>query len=120
MNALVHVTYSLLCYMAWSVVAKAFAKVFHKQCSKKEGKDNHHEEKNAQYSARLRNASDPVYNRINNLYPYIRERDTATDEVTAVISAYQEVYMEIGMKAGARLLYQLMVEDEKQPAKSAK
>ena len=83
-------------------------------------KDNHHEEKSAQYSARLRNASDPIYNRINSLYPDIRERDIAVDEITVAISAFQEVYMEIGMKAGARLLYQLMFEDERQPAKTTK
>jgi hypothetical protein len=42
-----------------------------------------------------------------------RELTKATDEISKAISTFQEVYMEIGMKAGARLLYQLMVEDEK-------
>jgi len=77
-------------------------------------KSNHQHLKDEQYSLRLKNASDPIYNRINSLYANDRgEREEATDEITEAVSAFQEVYMDIGMKAGARLLYQLMVEDER-------
>jgi len=78
------------------------------------GKSNHEQDKDLQYSKRLLTASDPIYNRINTLYSDNRtEREKANDEITNAVTAFQEVYMDIGMKAGARLLYQLMVEDEK-------
>ena len=77
-------------------------------------KDNHQQDKDEQYSTRILKASDPIYNRINALYSDNKaEREAATNEITNAVSAFQEVYMDIGMKAGARLLYQLMVEDEK-------
>ena len=71
----------------------------------------------ANYEERLDEASEPVYDRINRLYPSAREATEPTNELSHALSTFQEVYFEIGMKAGARLLYQLMMEDEKQPAK---
>ena len=64
------------------------------------------------YNVRLNNASNPVYERLNSLYPVASELSEATDELSNALSTYQEVYMEIGMKAGARLLYQLLQKDE--------
>jgi len=69
------------------------------------------------YEQRLDEASEPVYDRINKLYPSAREATEPTNELSHALSTFQEVGFEIGMKAGARLLYQLMMEDEKQPAK---
>lgn len=61
------------------------------------------------YDVRLSNASDPIYERINSLYPNANELTDATNELSKALSTYQEVYMEIGMKAGARLLHQLLL-----------
>ncbi|MCL2853458.1 MAG: hypothetical protein FWE20_10595 [Defluviitaleaceae bacterium] len=72
------------------------------------------------YFERLEKASKPIYNRINSLYPNASDLTEPTNELSHALSTFQEVYMEIGMKAGARLLYQLMLEDEKPAEKSAK
>ena len=71
----------------------------------------------ANYEERLDEAGEPIYAQINKLYPTARESTEPTDELSHALSTFQEVGFEIGMKAGARLLYQLMLEDEKQPAK---
>ena len=63
------------------------------------------------YNIRLKQASDPIYNRLNGLYPDSRELTEATNELSRALSARDEVYMEIGMKAGARLIYQLLLTD---------
>jgi len=72
---------------------------------------------NTPYAERLEKASEPIYNRIYSLYPTAKESNEPINELTHAISTFQDVYMEIGMKAGARLLYQLMLEDDKQPLK---
>ena len=72
---------------------------------------------NAPYFERLEKASEPIYNRIYSLYPNAKDATEPCNELSHVLSTFQDVYMEIGMKAGARLLYQLMIEDDKQPAK---
>ena len=66
---------------------------------------------NEPYDVRLTKASDPLYERINSLYPDTSELTEATNEVSTALSTYQDVYMEIGMKAGARLLHQLLLEN---------
>jgi len=75
--------------------------------------DNHQQYKDEQYSQRLKKASDPIYDRINSLYTDRDECEKANNEIANAVTVFQEVYMDIGMKAGARLLYQLMVEDGK-------
>jgi hypothetical protein len=40
------------------------------------------------------------------------ERDAAFDELTQTLTTYQDVYFELGIKTGARLLYQLLFEQE--------
>ena len=65
------------------------------------------------YAERLDKASEPIYKRINDLYPTAKEANEPTNELSNALSTFQDVYMEIGMKAGARLFYQLMVEDDK-------
>ena len=72
------------------------------------------------YDERLEKASEPIYQRIYKLYPNATDATEPCNELSNALSAFQDVYMEIGMKAGARLLYQLMIEDDKQPAKPAK
>ena len=69
------------------------------------------------YEERLDKASEPIYNRIYSLYPHAKDSTEPCNELSHALSTFQDVYMEIGMKAGARLLYQLMIEDDKQPIK---
>ena len=64
------------------------------------------------YNTRLRNGTDPIYKRLENDYADRNERETATSELANALIAYSDVYMEIGMKAGARLVYQLLLTDD--------
>ena len=63
------------------------------------------------YNLRLQQASDTIYKRVECCYTDSRELNDITNEVADALSAYEDVYMEIGMKAGARLLYQLLLVD---------
>ena len=64
------------------------------------------------YVVRLKQGSDPIFSRINSLYHAENELTKATDDISQALAAYQEVYTEIGMKAGARLVYQLLLADD--------
>lgn len=67
------------------------------------------------YNQRLKSGSNTLYERINRLYPDQDERDKAAADIAEALSAYEGVYMELGMKAGARLLFQLLLEDSTVP-----
>ena len=68
------------------------------------------------YASRLKQASDPIYKRIENIYSEdASEMSNATTELAQALSARDEVYMEIGMKAGARLIHQLLLTDNPTP-----
>jgi len=69
---------------------------------------------NLPYSVKLKNGSDPIYKRIENLYPKGKERDEALSDLSKALSAYEAVYLELGMKAGARLICQLLISDAPQ------
>jgi len=73
------------------------------------------EPNNLPYNVKLKNGSDPIYKRIENLYPEEKERNEALSDLSKALSAYEVVYMELGMKAGARLICQLLVSDAPQP-----
>lgn len=60
----------------------------------------------------LKNSSDPIYKRLESIYPDGIELDRATADLSLAISAHEHVYMEIGMKAGARLVHQLLCMDD--------
>ena len=64
------------------------------------------------YAERLQQATNPIYKRLETLYPEQSALTEATNELSDAISAYQEVYLEIGMKAGAKLLHQLLYSEE--------
>lgn len=64
------------------------------------------------YSEWLKKESDPIHKRLELLYPISEEMDEAAADLAQALTAFEEVYMEIGMKAGARLLFHLLVEDE--------
>jgi len=74
---------------------------------------------NQPYRDRLKNGSDPIYHRLNGLYPEEAERDKAAADLSLALTAYEAVYMELGMKAGARLIHQLLLTDDQLPAEKA-
>ncbi len=64
------------------------------------------------YAERLKEASGPVFSNIESLFADDKpKREKAASDVSHALSTYNDVYMEIGMKAGARLVYQLLLVD---------
>jgi hypothetical protein len=65
------------------------------------------------YEIWLKKESDPIFKRLEFLYSENAEQqDEARNDLMQALIAYQSAYMEIGMKAGARLIYQLLLTDE--------
>ena len=64
------------------------------------------------YLETLQKRSDPIQRRLESIYPDGPELDNATGELNDALVAYEYVYMELGIKAGARLLYQLLIADD--------
>lgn len=75
------------------------------------GEDDYELEQQS-YHDRLQNGSAPIYDRLNRIYPEEIALDKAAADLSQALIAYESVYMEIGMKAGARLLYQLLLSDD--------
>jgi hypothetical protein len=71
--------------------------------------DTHRDEP---YDIWIKKECDPIYKRIESIYPDGDKRDEAVADLTQALTAYQSTYMEIGMKAGARLIYQLLLTTE--------
>lgn len=65
------------------------------------------------YRNKLKQGSDPIYKRLESLYPDREELDEAISDLSNALNAHENVYMELGMKAGARLLHQLLLTDDK-------
>ena len=68
------------------------------------------------YRETLANSSEAIHKRLEALYPDGKEQDEATGELSDALTTYQNVYMELGMKAGARLVYQLLLSEHQQGA----
>ena len=66
---------------------------------------------NETFEIRLREGSNAIYERLGSLYPDEKEHAEATDDLNKALSTYESTFMEIGMKAGARLIYQLLLKD---------
>jgi hypothetical protein len=64
------------------------------------------------YREALEQRSDPIFKRLEGLYPDNKEFDKAAADLSDALTAYQNVYMELGMKAGARLIFQLLLTDD--------
>lgn len=62
------------------------------------------------YEQRIKEEDEPLYKRLENLYPDGQERDDFLSDITQALVIREEVYMEIGMKAGAKLIFQLLAE----------
>lgn len=67
------------------------------------------------YRDRLKENSNPIYRRLESIYPDGAELDKAAADLSQALTAYEYVYMELGMKAGARLLYHLLLTDDTPP-----
>ena len=65
------------------------------------------------YHIRLITATAPLNKRLESIYTTASELTEAANDMSKALSAYEEIYMEIGMKLGARLVYQLLIEDER-------
>ena len=65
------------------------------------------------YQDALKKGCDPIFRRLDILYPDAAERDEAAADLSKALAAYEYVYMELGMKAGARLIYQLLLIDNR-------
>ena len=68
--------------------------------------------KDESYHVRLKEGTDPICDRLKNLYPVEDEYEEAYTDLNMALSTHENVYMELGMKIGARLVYQLLVSAE--------
>lgn len=60
---------------------------------------------------RITNDQKPIFERLEKLCPDETELDNAVCDLSQALTAYENAYMEIGMKAGARLVYTLLLEN---------
>ena len=67
------------------------------------------------FSVRLKTGSDPIFKRIESLYPDSKERDEAVADLCRALNNYEAVFMELGIKAGARLICELLITDDQVP-----
>ena len=61
------------------------------------------------YEQRLKNALSSMNTLLEKLYPDELERDDAFNDFNSVLAHYADIYTEIGIKAGARILYDLLL-----------
>ena len=67
---------------------------------------------NESYPERLKESEIKINNRLKGIYQDEEELDKAHGDLSIALSEHQDVYMEIGMKIGARLLHQLLLQDD--------
>jgi len=62
------------------------------------------------YGARLEKGREAIYKRLQTHYPDDEDGlDEAYYDLVQALGSYESVFVEIGMKAGARLVYQLLL-----------
>ena len=64
------------------------------------------------YGVRLQHGREVIYKRLRALCPDEDSLDEAQDALSYALGSYESVFIEIGMKAGARLVYQLLLTTE--------
>lgn len=64
------------------------------------------------YKDRLKEESNPIYDRLKSIYSDETELDKSYADLSQALTAYESVYTEIGMKAGASLIYKLLLTDD--------
>ena len=57
---------------------------------------------------RLKEESEPIYTRLEKLYPDEDALDEALYDLSCSFAAYEKTYLELGVMAGARLARQLL------------
>ncbi len=70
-------------------------------------------ESNEPYIIRLENSSKEIRRLLNEKHPTFEEYNEIEKVLTHAFSVYEEVYLEIGVKMGAKLIYQLLLDDSK-------
>lgn len=68
------------------------------------------------YRDTLKAGCEPIHKHLEILCTDSAEREKADAELSQALAAYEGVYMELGMKAGARLVWQLLLSDNQSPA----
>lgn len=61
------------------------------------------------YSQRLKEDSNAIYKRLENLCPDESKLDEVIAELSQALVSYENVYTEIGIKIGAKLIHQLLL-----------
>lgn len=64
------------------------------------------------YRDTLEKESNPIFKRLEKLYPDGPELDATMSDLSQALTAHDYVYMELGMKAGARLIYELLIAED--------
>ncbi len=64
------------------------------------------------YHDTIEEGCSPIRKRLERIYPDGEELDEAADDLCQALNAYEQVYTELGMKAGARILFQLLLTDD--------
>ena len=64
------------------------------------------------YKVRLDNCSNAITERLETIYPNREDMDKAFNELAEVMRVHSDVYLEMGMKFGARLLHQLLTQND--------
>jgi hypothetical protein len=77
-----------------------------------------YDEEVSPYSEALNKGSEAIRKRLESVYPDMAELDHAVADLNDALVVYEYVYMELGMKAGARLLHQLLANDQPPPGMS--
>jgi len=64
------------------------------------------------YNIRLKEGSSAIYKRLESIYPNEDAREKIDADLSQALGTYESVYTEIGMKAGAKIIYQLLVAEQ--------
>lgn len=64
------------------------------------------------YEQRIKEEDEPVYKRLEDLYPDGQERDEFLSDINQAFVVREQVYLEMGMKAGARLIFELLLKQD--------
>jgi len=71
------------------------------------------EKEDQTYGTRLENGREAIYKRLQALYPDDEDSlDETYYDLAQALGSYETVFLEIGMRAGARLIYQLLLTAE--------
>ena len=64
------------------------------------------------YKVRLDNCSNAITQRLETIYSDQKDMDKAFNDIAEVMRVHSDVYLEMGMKFGARLIHQLLTQND--------